>query len=100
MAVALIEGRVRADAVEIAVSGNVPKPNALCPLDHQVQGRIVMRAVTLFARDQFLRLLREDMHLSRLKDTPLATCFDHLERLVARDHPGVALSGRTRAYVH
>ncbi|MGC9991133.1 MAG: alpha/beta fold hydrolase [Candidatus Cybelea sp.] len=30
----------------------------------------------------------------------MATCFDHLERLVARDHPGVAVSGRTRAYVH
>jgi carboxylesterase len=59
-----------------------------------------MRAEALFERDELSRLLREEMHLSRLKDTPLATCFDRLERLVARDHPGVSLSGRTRAYVH
>lgn len=30
----------------------------------------------------------------------MATCFDQLERLVARDHPGVAAKGRTLAYVH
>jgi pimeloyl-ACP methyl ester carboxylesterase len=30
----------------------------------------------------------------------LTTCFDSLERLVARDHPGVAEKGRTLAYVH
>jgi carboxylesterase len=30
----------------------------------------------------------------------LTTCFDRLERLVARDHPGVAENGRTLAYVH
>jgi carboxylesterase len=30
----------------------------------------------------------------------LSTCFDSLERLVARDHPGVAEKGRTLAYVH
>jgi pimeloyl-ACP methyl ester carboxylesterase len=30
----------------------------------------------------------------------LATSFDSLERLVARDHPGVAAKGRTLAYVH
>ena len=30
----------------------------------------------------------------------MTTCFDSLERLVARDHPGVAEKGRTLAYVH
>lgn len=30
----------------------------------------------------------------------MTTCFDRLERLVARDHPGVAENGRTLAYVH
>jgi pimeloyl-ACP methyl ester carboxylesterase len=30
----------------------------------------------------------------------LTTCFDSLERLVARDHAGVAEKGRTLAYVH
>jgi pimeloyl-ACP methyl ester carboxylesterase len=30
----------------------------------------------------------------------LATCLDRLDRLVARDHPGVAAQGRTLAYVH
>jgi pimeloyl-ACP methyl ester carboxylesterase len=98
--VALVERGVRADAVEITLAANVPEPYALRPLDDQVQRGVVMRAVALFERDQLSRLLREEMHLSRLKDTPLATCFDRLERLVARDHPGVSLSGRTRAYVH
>lgn len=35
-----------------------------------------------------------------LKEFSLATCFDRLERLIARDHPGVAPAGRTIAYVH
>jgi alpha-beta hydrolase superfamily lysophospholipase len=30
----------------------------------------------------------------------LATCFERLERLIARDHPGVAPKGRTIARVH
>lgn len=30
----------------------------------------------------------------------MTTCFDGLDQLVARDHPGVAEDGRTRAYVH
>lgn len=30
----------------------------------------------------------------------MTTCFDSLERLVARDHAGVAEKGRTLAYVH
>ncbi|HET6274845.1 MAG TPA: alpha/beta fold hydrolase [Candidatus Cybelea sp.] len=30
----------------------------------------------------------------------MATLFGRLERLIARDHPGVAASGRTIAYVH
>ncbi|MFZ1017449.1 MAG: alpha/beta fold hydrolase [Candidatus Cybelea sp.] len=30
----------------------------------------------------------------------MTTCFDSLDRLVARDHPGVAEKGRTLAYVH
>jgi pimeloyl-ACP methyl ester carboxylesterase len=35
-----------------------------------------------------------------VKEFPLATCFGRLERLIARDHPGVAAHGRTIAYVH
>jgi alpha-beta hydrolase superfamily lysophospholipase len=35
-----------------------------------------------------------------VKEFCLATCFDRLERLIARDHPGVAARGRTIAYVH
>jgi pimeloyl-ACP methyl ester carboxylesterase len=30
----------------------------------------------------------------------LATSYDRLERLIARDHPGVSAAGRTIAYVH
>ncbi|HEV3091449.1 MAG TPA: alpha/beta fold hydrolase [Candidatus Cybelea sp.] len=30
----------------------------------------------------------------------MTTCFEGLERLVARDHPGVSIGGRTLAYVH
>jgi alpha-beta hydrolase superfamily lysophospholipase len=35
-----------------------------------------------------------------LKEFPLATCFERLEQLIARDHSGVAQKGRTIAYVH
>ena len=35
-----------------------------------------------------------------LKDFSLATSFRRLERLIARDHPGVGERGRTIAYVH
>ncbi len=30
----------------------------------------------------------------------MSTCFGRLERLIARDHPGIALRSRTIAYVH
>src|SRR5690242_15792261 len=35
-----------------------------------------------------------------LKDFSLATSFSRLERLIARDHPGVAAAGRTIVHVH
>jgi len=35
-----------------------------------------------------------------VKEFSLATSFARLERLIARDHPGVAPRGRTLAYVH
>ena len=35
-----------------------------------------------------------------VKEFSLATCFERLERLMARDHPGVAPGGRTIAHVH
>lgn len=34
------------------------------------------------------------------KEFALSTCFGRLERLIARDHPGVAVRARTIAYVH
>jgi carboxylesterase len=40
------------------------------------------------------------MHRFRVKDCALTTSSVRLERLVARDHPGVAAQGRTLAYVH
>lgn len=34
-----------------------------------------------------------------VKEFSLATCFGRLEQLIARDHPGVSVAGRTIAYV-
>ena len=64
MAVARIERRVGADAIEIAFAGNVGQPNAFRPRDDEIERRIVVSAVALLARDQLARSLREEMHRS------------------------------------
>lgn len=99
MAVSDVDGRICAHAVEIAFSGDVPKPRALGALDHQVERRIVVGTVALFFRNELFGAIRKEIHAKAFKEFSLATCFRRLERLIARDHPGVSVKGRTLAFV-
>ena len=57
MAVSLIERGIGAHAVEIALAGNVPQPNAFGPLDDEIERSVVVGAVALFFGDQFARAI-------------------------------------------
>lgn len=100
MTVSLIHGGIRAYTIEIPPAGHVPQPNAFSSLDDQIERRVIVRTVAFLFCDEFARAIREEMHPSAVKDFSLTTCFSLLDRLVARDHPGVAEKGRTLAYVH
>src|SRR5580658_1129320 len=100
MAVSDVKRRVCADTIEIPFAGDVPEPNALRPLDDEVERRIVAGAVAILFGDEVTRAVRKEIHAVAFKEFALSTCFGRLERLIARDHPGVAVGARTIAYVH
>src|SRR5512146_2555880 len=51
MAVALVDGRIRRQAIEIALALYVPHPYALGALDDDVQRTVIMRSVFVFEID-------------------------------------------------
>ena len=101
MAVTDVERRVRADAIEIAPPLDVPKPDAFAARDHDVERRVVPSTVAGFSPEINSLARSERRYTPRaVKEFSLATCFRRLERLIARDHPGVAAKGRTIAFLH
>ena len=50
---ALVEGRVRAQAIQIAPAVDSVDPHALGALHHHVERTVVVRAPTVFNPDQF-----------------------------------------------
>jgi pimeloyl-ACP methyl ester carboxylesterase len=91
---------VGADAVQIALPGNVPEPDAFSALDDKVERGVIASAVTFLLGDELARAIREEIHGMAVKEFYLATCYERLERLIARDHAGVAARGRTIAHLH
>ena len=56
MAVSLIDGRVRRQAIEIAVAFHVIHPHALGALDDHVERMIVVSSIVFFQLDEILGL--------------------------------------------
>ena len=60
MAVALVDGRIRGEKVEIAAAVDVGHPRALGAFDDDIEGMVVvMRAVAVFEGDQGVRIERK-----------------------------------------
>ena len=68
MAMALVDGRIRADAIEVAISVNVPQPDAFGAFHHQIDRVIVLGAVTLLRDNDIASLFRKSvMHDDRAR---------------------------------
>jgi hypothetical protein len=54
MTVALVNGGIRANAVEIPFSGDVVKPNAVGALNDEIERMIVVGSIAIFQLDEFV----------------------------------------------
>lgn len=66
VAMSLIDGGIRAYAVEIPVSVNVPKPDAFSPIDDDIQRKIVASATFVVQGD--------------ILASPIRNCFHHFTK--------------------
>jgi hypothetical protein len=63
MAVALVDGRIRGQAIEITIPFHVVDPHALGTIDHHVEGMIVVSSITVFELDEIRSIqLIHDRH--------------------------------------
>ena len=56
MAVALVDGGIGGEAIEVALTFDVVNPNALSAIDDNVEGMIVVSSVFFFELDEILGL--------------------------------------------
>src|ERR1700751_2065717 len=63
MPVPLVHRGIRADAIEIPVSVDVPQPHAFGAFDHDVEWMVVVRAVLFVKRHIFARSIGNCVHL-------------------------------------
>jgi hypothetical protein len=64
MTVSLVDRGIGGEAVEIPLSGHIPEPDALAPLEHHVERFIVVSAVSLLQSDVIPGVNREPPYCS------------------------------------
>src|SRR5580700_2220860 len=79
MAVALIDGGVCGEAIEVALPFYVKHPGAFAAFDHHVEREIIVRAVGFFERDELFRSRQIEMH-RRHAGTPISQISQAFKR--------------------